>query len=76
MISGRQLTRAKLTDGHPPARIVALPLGDERWVSAYAVEGAPWDDVPGQHGSASEAVAAAVREIERRLAVARSACCG
>ena len=68
LIPGRQLSRAKLTDGRPPARIAVLPLPNERWVSAFAVAGGEWDDVPGQHASANDALAAAVREIERVLA--------
>jgi hypothetical protein len=68
LVPGRQLSRAKLTDGRPPARIAVLPLPNERWVSAFAIAGGEWDDVPGQHASANDAVAAAVREIERVLA--------
>jgi hypothetical protein len=72
LATGRQLTRGSVTDSRSPARIAVLPLENERWVSAFAVGGAEWDDVPGQHASAGEAVAAAVREIDRRLATAPS----
>jgi hypothetical protein len=70
LIPGRQLSRARLTDGRPPGRIAVLPLENERWVAAFAVAGTEWCEVPGEHASANAALAAAVREIERRLAPA------
>jgi hypothetical protein len=65
------LSTTRLSGAAAPARIAVLPLGGDRWVSAFALAGAPWGDVPGQHPSAEAAVAAAVREIERIAALQR-----